>query len=171
MGQWLRLRASTAGGTGSIPGRGTKILHASRFGQKQKVYKQTYFQSFLNRICFTKYVKLRLRAKSSGNILNPFHICNLYPLSYSSANFQFHYEYVSISTLTLLPTVFYNFPGTFCDSYLGCLYTPHNIHSSYLSGQKTEFTLHIFDLRQWQKFSNTLHGTMITVYTQLKGTQ
>ena len=26
--QWLRLHASTAGGTGSVPGRGVKILHA-----------------------------------------------------------------------------------------------------------------------------------------------
>ena len=32
--QWLRLPASTAGGTGSIPGWGTKILHAARRGQK-----------------------------------------------------------------------------------------------------------------------------------------
>ena len=29
MVQWLRLRASTARGTGSIPGRGTKIPHAA----------------------------------------------------------------------------------------------------------------------------------------------
>ena len=28
--QWLRLRASTAGGTGLIPGQGTKIPHAAR---------------------------------------------------------------------------------------------------------------------------------------------
>ena len=27
--QWLRLCVSTAGGTGSIPGRGTKIPHAT----------------------------------------------------------------------------------------------------------------------------------------------
>ena len=31
--QWLRLRTSTAWGTGSIPGQGTKIPHA-RLGQK-----------------------------------------------------------------------------------------------------------------------------------------
>ena len=30
---WLRLCAPTAGGTGSIPGRGTKILHAAQRGQ------------------------------------------------------------------------------------------------------------------------------------------
>ena len=29
MVQWLRLRASAAGGTGSIPGPGTKIPHAA----------------------------------------------------------------------------------------------------------------------------------------------
>ena len=34
--QWLRLCASTAGGTGSIPGRGTKIPHATWHGQKIK---------------------------------------------------------------------------------------------------------------------------------------
>ena len=38
MVQWLRLRASTAGGTGSIPGWGTKILHAARCGQKKKFF-------------------------------------------------------------------------------------------------------------------------------------
>ena len=31
--QWLRLRTSTAGGTGSIPGRGTKIPRAAQRGQ------------------------------------------------------------------------------------------------------------------------------------------
>ena len=30
--QWLRLRNFTAGGAGSIPGQGTKILHAMQFG-------------------------------------------------------------------------------------------------------------------------------------------
>ena len=32
--QWLRLCASTAGGTGSIPGQRAKILHAVQCGQK-----------------------------------------------------------------------------------------------------------------------------------------
>ena len=31
--QWSRLQASTAGGTGSIPGQGIKILHATQSGQ------------------------------------------------------------------------------------------------------------------------------------------
>ena len=31
--QWLRLCASTVGGMGSIPGGGTKILHAAQCGQ------------------------------------------------------------------------------------------------------------------------------------------
>ena len=31
--QWLRFHSSTAGGTGSIPGQGTKIPHALRYGQ------------------------------------------------------------------------------------------------------------------------------------------
>ena len=34
--QWLRLRPSTAGGTGSIPGQGTKILHTTRHSQKMR---------------------------------------------------------------------------------------------------------------------------------------
>ena len=35
--QWLlRHRASTAGGTGSIPGQGTKILHAAWYGRKKR---------------------------------------------------------------------------------------------------------------------------------------
>ena len=36
MVQWLRLLASIAGGMGSIPGRGAKIPHAPRRGQKKK---------------------------------------------------------------------------------------------------------------------------------------
>ena len=34
--QWLRIRAPTAGGTGSIPGWGPKIPHAKQCGQKEK---------------------------------------------------------------------------------------------------------------------------------------
>ena len=34
--QWLRLCVSTTGGTGSILGRGTKVLHAMWCGQKKK---------------------------------------------------------------------------------------------------------------------------------------
>ena len=33
--QWLRLCASMAGGTGSIPSQGTKILHAIQCGQNK----------------------------------------------------------------------------------------------------------------------------------------
>ena len=33
---WLRLRASTAGATGSIPAQGIKILHAAWCSQKKK---------------------------------------------------------------------------------------------------------------------------------------
>ena len=32
--QWLRLRTSTAGGVGSFPGWGTRILHTMRHGQE-----------------------------------------------------------------------------------------------------------------------------------------
>ena len=34
--QWLRVHASTVGGTGSIPGWGTKIPHAAGHSQKKK---------------------------------------------------------------------------------------------------------------------------------------
>ena len=34
--QWLGLHAPTAGGMGSIPGQGTKILQAVQHGQKNK---------------------------------------------------------------------------------------------------------------------------------------
>ena len=35
--QWLGLHASTAGDTGFIPGWGTKIPHAARHSQKNKI--------------------------------------------------------------------------------------------------------------------------------------
>ena len=41
MVQWLRLRYSTAGGTGSIPGRGIKIPHAM-WPKKKKEKKFLY---------------------------------------------------------------------------------------------------------------------------------
>ena len=34
--QWLRLHASNAGDAGSIPGQGTKVLHATQCSQKKK---------------------------------------------------------------------------------------------------------------------------------------
>ena len=34
--QWLRLRASNAGGVGLIPGQGTKIPHASKTKKKKE---------------------------------------------------------------------------------------------------------------------------------------
>ena len=37
MVQWLGFHASTAGGMGSIPGWGTKILHAVGHGQKTNI--------------------------------------------------------------------------------------------------------------------------------------
>ena len=47
--QWLRLHASIAGGMGSIPGGGTKILHAVQPGQKKKAnYECHYFIKHLS---------------------------------------------------------------------------------------------------------------------------
>ena len=49
--QWLGLLSSAAGGMGSIPGWGTKILHAAQCSQKEKnsseeVYKQGSLAAF-----------------------------------------------------------------------------------------------------------------------------
>ena len=44
MVQWLGFCASTAGGLGSIPSPGTKILHAIRQGKKKKNYIKGYTQ-------------------------------------------------------------------------------------------------------------------------------
>ena len=38
MVQWLRLPVSTGGDAGSIPGRGTKVLHAAWCDQKKKIF-------------------------------------------------------------------------------------------------------------------------------------
>ena len=43
--QWLGLRASTAGGTGLIPGQGTKILHAA--WPKKKILKMVFNPKYL----------------------------------------------------------------------------------------------------------------------------
>ena len=40
MVQWLRLRASTARGMGSIPGQGSKIPHGAWWDQKKKKKKK-----------------------------------------------------------------------------------------------------------------------------------
>ena len=49
MVQWLRLKASTAGGTGWAPGQGTRIPHARYWGQKEK---ETYFPHKVKKIFF-----------------------------------------------------------------------------------------------------------------------
>ena len=46
MVQWLRLRASNAGGAGSIPGGGTKIPHATGRGHK-KIFFKSIFEKHL----------------------------------------------------------------------------------------------------------------------------
>ena len=44
---WLRLCASSAGGTGSIPGPGNKIPHAAWQGQKKKMVKNDVVEVYL----------------------------------------------------------------------------------------------------------------------------
>ena len=51
--QWLRLHASTAGGTGSIPGRGIKISHAVWRGNINKQINRMKLD-----LCFTPYTKI-----------------------------------------------------------------------------------------------------------------
>ena len=46
--QWLRLHTSSAGGMGSIPGRGTKIPHAVQGGQKKKKTQESLYQGKAN---------------------------------------------------------------------------------------------------------------------------
>ena len=40
MVQWLRFRAATAGGSGSIPGQGTMMLHTAQCSQRIKTLKR-----------------------------------------------------------------------------------------------------------------------------------
>ena len=46
--QWIRLHASTAGGEGSIPGQGTKILHAMQCSQRKRLKKKNRLPSAPN---------------------------------------------------------------------------------------------------------------------------
>ena len=52
MVQWLGLRASTAGGSGSIPGRGTKSPEATWYGQKKKRINFFSHSSYVNSYFF-----------------------------------------------------------------------------------------------------------------------
>ena len=69
MAQRLRLRASSAGGVGSIAGRGTKIPHAIRCGKKKKVgrcQKQMRSEEAMDQILQS----LTGDTEDSGSILN-----------------------------------------------------------------------------------------------------
>ena len=57
--QWLGLRTSTAGGMGSIPGRGTKILYAAWHSQKKKKDKD------LKTIHFKRYLSASKHGRES----------------------------------------------------------------------------------------------------------
>ena len=43
--QWLGFGASTAGGTSSIPGQGTKVPQATRYSQKKKKKNLKYLRA------------------------------------------------------------------------------------------------------------------------------
>ena len=57
--QWLRLHASTAGGTGSIPGGGTKIPHATQ-PKKEKEEEEKERRRRRRRSSWTKNVFLKI---------------------------------------------------------------------------------------------------------------
>ena len=58
MVQWLGLCASTAGGLGSVPGGGTKILQGSHFGQKKKKKRDSPLDQTLKKFKEKKKVKM-----------------------------------------------------------------------------------------------------------------
>ena len=51
--QWLRLHTSTAEGTGSIPGQGTRIPHASWLGKKKIFLMLLYLFNFFIVVKYT----------------------------------------------------------------------------------------------------------------------
>ena len=62
MVQWLGLHASTAGGTGLMPGQGTKILQVTWQGQKKKKKKRAGNK-------FMKIFILKIRQSETGHEL------------------------------------------------------------------------------------------------------
>ena len=69
--QWLRLRASDAGGVGSIPGRRTKIPHAVRCGQKKKKKKRHVIEGVSQWRCGDKRCHLKLFNAPVFQLLEP----------------------------------------------------------------------------------------------------
>ena len=71
--QWLRLYASTAGGTGSIPCQGTKILHVACQGQKKKIqrHRGTYkAHAFMEKANDGNNLKLITKFENKATSLN-----------------------------------------------------------------------------------------------------
>ena len=62
MVQWLGLHASTAGDRGLIPGRGTKISHATQRGQRKYIH--TYIHIYIYKIHM--YVCIYLNRSTGG---------------------------------------------------------------------------------------------------------
>ena len=63
--QWLRLCASNAGGVGSIPGWGAKILHAMQGDQKKNIYTVFCLFFFFNLLNLATLIKRILRGDKS----------------------------------------------------------------------------------------------------------
>ena len=68
--EWLGLCSSSAGDMGSIPGRGTRIPHAGRCGQKLKIQSKLGVSTFFRKESDSKYLRLN----------KPFSLC-CYPLN------------------------------------------------------------------------------------------
>ena len=66
--QWVRLCAPTAGGTGSVPGGGTKIPHVTQLGQKKKRISKEIKITFKWHLCqiHTK-ILMKNRKAACGN--------------------------------------------------------------------------------------------------------
>ena len=62
--QWLRLHATSAGGTGSIPGQGTKIPHAACCSQKIRFQKDIKKKKKKGK---ERYEPMSLRVRMLGN--------------------------------------------------------------------------------------------------------
>ena len=73
--QWLELRASTAGGSGSIPSQGTKVLQAVRCGQLKKKNVDPILG--IHTLALRRQLALRHGARYLTSLILSFLICTL----------------------------------------------------------------------------------------------
>ena len=160
--QWLGLHACPVGGTGSIPGRGTKIPQAARRGQKRK------------NLCFS-FLALRSGVFLSGS--NP--LC-LQPskipfLHFSHLSFEPASHWVEEVSASL-PVLRSGCWELGCDGHLAWLCRPRGSTPSGLGAWQSslatgDFILcqHFHRLRGWQREEN--HGKKRTHHKSLNSTK